>query len=239
MKKVLILVICLIWVQLSWAQAFRIGFNAGYGTYAMKSMKNFQQALVLSSHFEGLRQTQSFPGFINYGLLADIRFNNQFTFGIKADYLMTGGRNHVGDYSGEYYENLRLQAYGFGLVLGKELYDYGKLRFYASLKGTLLMSFFKFEQRINLYQSIDSHSQNDYLSLSLAVEPSAGIRYPLGKKGNLDFNLGYEKCTRSKLIPIPKIDGDLSPSLDLLEVDWTGLRVSLGLFLTLFDADAE
>jgi hypothetical protein len=98
------------------AQEIVAGYSLGRGKYLLSDLKTLQEKSVEETQeiFGNYKSTETFPE----GLFHDAYFGVQFSFheiGLKYDYLTSGGRNHLVDYSGEIKEDWIASGNALGL----------------------------------------------------------------------------------------------------------------------------
>jgi hypothetical protein len=114
--KSIAIILCLFISICLQAQEIVTGYSLGYGKYFLDDLKTLQEKSVESVQeiFENYKSTETFPE----GLFHNAYFGVKFSFheiGLKYDYLTSGGRCHLADYSGEIKEDLTVLGNAFGL----------------------------------------------------------------------------------------------------------------------------
>ena len=98
------------------AQDFSVRFQTGYGFYNMKSMESFQNDLLNSIFLVQLKTVQSFPPYVNFEFQFANSFSSEINGGIFFQFLSTGGRVAVSDYSGEINIDQIINGYNGGFL---------------------------------------------------------------------------------------------------------------------------
>lgn len=231
---VLILLIFFV-TQTAVCQSVKLGLNTGYGTYQMKDLKEFQSDVAEYYKEFNVEEVQQFPGYINYSASIEYSFGTKNLIGLNAAYVTTGGRNHVADYTGEYYLNMAVYAYNMGLQYRRVVTTINKFDLYAQLRGGISFSTLEINESFTIYQVDSTSSSFTFVNHSFFFEPSVGTFYALGKDFSINFSLGYQIDTKSKLYSkdnkeetFPGFDGQP------IYTNWSGLRIELGLSYDLF-----
>jgi hypothetical protein len=279
--KLIVVILCLsvpVFVQ---AQEIVAGYSLGYGKYLLNDLKTLQEKKVelVQEAFKEYKSVETFPE----GFFHDAYLGVKFSFheiGLKYDYLTSGGRDHLADYSGEIKDD--------NLVSGNALGLYYKIHFlslplnkqfrltahagiatgaiYNKIDNKRLFTLHNPQQSpyyiyyneygypeyieiiadrsINEFKGIDETVK--YRSTNWYMQPNIGIQ--LGFKNTLFLNLsaGYLFDNQGKLQTAGKNTIEIvgyysdygryypyemtSPGKEYdLGIDWTGLRLSVGI----------
>ncbi len=230
MRKLLcILVIISVSIHL-WSQNLSFDLNAGYGTYYMKSLKDYQLVMKDLVPLPDIEAVESFPGYVYYSGSVRLRLNGRNSLGIDGAYITTGARNNVADYSGEYNFDMILNGCRLGLQYQNVAYKKGKLEIYSQLKAGILFSTLRMEMLLDLY-IIDPYTSHQFFrSISFFGEPSLGIRYRIINGLSTGLSLGYQLDSNGKLHEKGNKELYLLKGYnEYAYVNWSGLRVSIGL----------
>ncbi|NLO02902.1 MAG: hypothetical protein GX126_11415 [Bacteroidales bacterium] len=211
----------------------KVSIDGGYGTYQFDELKQFQTDLLKFYPDLPVKAVEQFPGFINYSASIEYRVYKNLWLGLNGGYFTTGGRNHIEDYSGEY----RLDIPASGKRLGGQLsYMFPtdkKIKPFVRLKGGVLFSTVKTEEYFVVHD-VDSTSTNyKFKGTSFWGEPSVGLAYEPVKKLFVYLNAGYQFDWKGELYK----NGDeplLFQSGDHVRVNWSGLKLSLGVSFSIF-----
>jgi hypothetical protein len=240
MKNILKIFLVLLLAQTAAAQNLKIGLNTGFGTYQMTDLKQFQSDAADYYYLFNVEEVQQFPGFFNYSTSVEYSLNTTNLVGINAGYYTTGGRNHVADYSGEYYLNMPISAYSLGLQYRNIFYTVNKFSFYAQIKGGISFSTLSIDESFTIHQVDSTKSSYSFVNYSFYGEPSLGTFYGLGNNFSVNFSLGYQIDIESKLHYKDNKDQE---AVDFhgnsIHTNWSGLRIVLGLTYDLFKDKAE
>jgi len=233
-NRVLILLIFFV-TQTAVAQSIKLGLNTGYGTYQMKDLKEFQSDVAEYYKEFNVEEVQQFPGYINYSASLEYSFGTINLIGLNAAYVTTGGRNHVADYTGEYYLNMAVYAYSMGMQYRRVVTTINKFDLYAQLKGGISLSTLEINESFTIHQVDSSSSSFSFVNHSFFVEPSVGTFYALSKDFSINFSLGYQIDIKSKLhYKDNKEETFLGFDGKPIYTNWSGLRIVLGLSYDLF-----
>jgi hypothetical protein len=229
-RFILIMFIILLCPEIN-GQYFSYGINTGYGTYRMEELKDFQNFLKSVNVGLDAEVTESFPGWVFFSGVAEYRTRKEFSFGMKAALFSTGGRNHVGDYSGEYRLDMLIKSYNLGLFGKIEFLRAGDLRIYATINPGIKASRLRIHEFINIYHVDSTGSKASFKSLSFFVMPEIGVRYYLTRQLSLGIDAGYEVNLKAPLY--------FNNSVVFMQnnrkvmADWSGFRVSAGIYFDL------
>lgn len=174
------------------AQNYKLSLQAGYGTYGLSALKDYQQQMVSYYSPLAIKSVDQFPGYINYSLSAEMQLIPQNWMGINYAYFFTGGRNYMKDYSGEYSLTMPVKAHRFGFHYKYILDDKKKIKPFVMIKEGLVFSNFKTTEYVAI-NDIDTVSQTfTDNSTTFFLEPSVGLSYSLTKNIAIDTNVGWE-----------------------------------------------
>lgn len=242
MNKLVLVVILFLLAFKGYGQKFYFNANIGYGTYALKDFKNFQDDMISSTAVND-KSVESFPNYINYNFLADYAFNKFHRAGIGVTYYTTGGRNHLSDYSGEYSLDLITNAYTFDIHYKTIIISYKKFNVFFQYKTGLLFSRLDISESMRLNNTIISESASEYTGYSMVSEPSLHLSYAIHKSIYLNYSIGFEKCSRARILSdngLESVGGDEFPQFeDDLSADWSGLRTSIGISYSIGKKDQK
>lgn len=210
-----------------------VSIDAGYGTYQFDELKQLQTDLSKIYPEFAIKPVEQFPGFINYSVSIEYRVYKDLWLGLNGGYYTTGGRNHVADYSGEY----RLDIPAGGKRLGGQLsYMFPtdkKIKPYVRLKGGVLLSTVKTEEYFVVHDADSTSTNYKFKGTSFWGEPSVGLAFEPVNKLLVYLNAGYQFDWKGKLYK-EEDEPLLFQSGDHVRVNWSGLRLSLGVSFSLF-----
>lgn len=235
MKKICLILILFIPFQFIYCQNFSFDFHAGFGTYQLQALKDFQTNMKEFYSPLSIEETDHFPDYFNYSSSIEYWYNNKNSIGLNGAFYTTGGRNHIKDYSGEYKLEMSMDGYRIGIQDRNIISEFNKIKIYVCIRGGLLISGFKMNEYIKI-NNVDSTSTGyKFRSKTFFGEPSLGIRYFLGTRMSLDFCAGYQIDTNGKLHLKKNRDITLNnPAEKTVFVNWSGIRILLGLSFDLF-----
>lgn len=220
----------------NWNLGDELSVNIGYGSYLMSDLKDVQK-LLLNTNDIPLKETTSFPGFINYSLRYGRRLKNYYE-GFTAGFMSTGARSSLADYSGYILSDINCQAIYIGYYYQKEFYNTfflkRSLEFGYNLNLSFIVSNVNMVDELNLYDN--SSEKNDIIqtnkysfhAIGIYTEPLLYARYMIVKKIGIEINAGDALSLSS-----PLYYGQLKNYITINDqkryVNWSGLRVSIGL----------
>lgn len=235
MRKILSVLLLLLIPLLTFSQNFSFDFHAGYGTYSLGGIKDFQSNMKQVYSPLPVKETERFPGYVNYSASAGFWYNSKNSIGLNGVFFTTGGRNHLKDYSGEYRLDMIMNGYRIGIQDRNILTSSGKVKIYMQVRAGILMSVLKMDEFIKI-NNVDSTSAGFiFTSKTFFEEPSLGFSYKVIDGLSADFCIGYQFDTEGKLHFKKNKEMTLNnPGGGSVYTNWSGLRIQLGVSYTLF-----
>jgi hypothetical protein len=234
MKNIIKIFLILVLVQTAAAQNFKIGLNVGYGIYQMNDLQDVQSSAAYTYSNFHVEEVQQFPGYINYSASVDYFLNSKNLLGLHAAFYSTGGRNHVSDYSGEYYLNMLVDSYHIGLQYQYIFRSENKLKYYARLKGGISFSNLTVDESMTIHQVDSASGTYKFAATSFYAEPSLGAYYALSDKFGVNFSLGYQVDIPGDLHTKGNKDQKMGGSDSPVQINWSGIRIEAGIAYYLF-----
>lgn len=205
-----------------YSQDTKISLSAGYGTYSLETLKDFQE----QNQLYDAKSVIAFPNNVYYSGALEYFLNEYNSVGLNLMYLYTGGRNSVSDYSGQYTLDILVHAYRIGSSYKVRVFEnVGKsIEIQLGINIGFILSDFNATESIDLYQ-IDSDSQSfSYKQSNPFAEPVVEFSYLLGKGFYANYSVGYEFDVNHEIKWF-----NLFNSKESMRTDWSGLRMSLGI----------
>ncbi len=231
MRKLLLISLCCINL-LSLKAQLKLDYHASYATYSMSDMTDLLYTIKISDPFNqlGMRIVEDFPAYIAHSVNIGYRlFNHEF--GIKSGFYSTGGKLSVGDYSGKINTTLTTNGFREGVYYRNYFYTFEKedsrgnqkdrLSIWGEMSPAVIISTLKIRtvvSNVELQETLKEYNENVY---SLLFQ--LGSSYYVNRKISLDLSVGYDLSFGGEF-------GELRGSP---RADWSGLRLSCGLGLTL------
>lgn len=201
--------------------AFELDY--GFGTYAMKDLKKFNERILDALPVKG-QVTDDFPvtAYWKAGILP--YSNKTVSLGVTGVYNTTGSRISYKDYSGEYKFDQVLSAYGVGMIF-RFILETGKLKF--SGNTDVIYSFTKCEMKQIV---LDSQQEVNFKSRSFQFEPGVRLSYDLAPF-ELAVKIGYLIDIKGSLYFEDDKDAYLTDPITRvkLDSDWSGFRAGISL----------
>jgi len=195
------------------AQKFVFGYSLGKANYQMGDMKTLLENDVkdivkeINNYFDTdfqYKNTENFPG----GLFHDAYFGLQFSFheiGLQYNYLTTGGRNHLADYSGEMRRDIVFSGNALGLYykthfLSVPITKDFCLSTYAGVstgaifnEGTSDYFFDLYNPQPNQWSGEFEKIDESYKwnSVNWYLQPNIGLQFWFKNTVSLNINAGY------------------------------------------------
>jgi hypothetical protein len=213
-------------------QKFQFSYYAGYGTYKMEDLKDFQKGASEIENFPSIMIIEDFPAYFNQSLQLELQVIKEVYIGINGGYQYTGARSHYADYSGEYKLDFQLNAYKIGANVkyvfttkGTDNFD-----FYLNLRSGLTSSRMNLDESVVIYEVDSFQADRDYESKNLYIEPAAGLSYQLLRWITCGVYAGYEIDFPKALYQKYHEDITLKDQENnTVEIDWSGIRVYVSL----------
>jgi len=224
--------------SLAYTQHNRTNFFAGFGTYDLYSLKEFQENLINEGFpFAGIRAVDVFPDYFNWMISQERFFNPQHSLSFDFSYLYTGGRNSLTDYSGRYLLDLFVNSYRLGLSYthyANEKFGNDKLNGFIRIRSGWSRSNFQIIEEININNSDLQLTRLDYFSDSFYVEFSPGITYNITSYLVVSLSFGYEFEPSAKLKSGENFDASIDNLIiENIKTNWQGLRFRSGIGVNL------
>ncbi len=220
MKKLFLSILtttCLI-CPVSAQNKIRISLTGGYGEYALSDIKHMQ--IDATRYFKNLQvmPVESFPDYLFYSADVYYPISKKVSLGLTYDYYMTGGRNSLIDYSGEYCLDMPLYAYAFGISCRSDFYNRGGFHFFTRYKLAFVKSILKLNESICL-NGVDPVFHNESATgRNISFEPGIGLSYSINKSIALIGSAGYDVYFGKALFKNNETDAD-----------WSGIRLRVGI----------
>jgi hypothetical protein len=209
----------------SWAKGQQLVgvLRAGYSTFSMQDLKDYQSALSTMQAFQP-QVVSSFPGFLDYG--ADVLFTHpKFFGGVGLGHTSTGGRVSYGDYSGTYTNDLTVHMTYANIQAGIRVFDAGETHFYLAMRSSLYYNKLDVVNKLDLNSTVDNDYRYSMHSINMAFQPFMSVQRNI-KKLFLKFDAGYEVHYAGDLTADDNYN--LFNGTDKTKITPNGLRLSLG-----------
>ena len=227
MKKLILYIIFILFAFNAYSQNFNLNANAGYGTFYLSDLKNFQKDITFSTPINE-KTVIEFPGNFYYSFSTDFKIKKQHIFGLDFSYYTTGARNHIADYSGEYKLDMIVKGYDLSAHYKRLLTSISKLDLYFQFNIGVIFSSLNILEEFEIYNVTTTSSENNLKGTSFIVEPRIVLNYPVYKSILLNLNLGFEGGLNSKLYNTED-NTELEFNGNNVRMNWSGIRSSIGL----------
>jgi len=219
-------------------QYFKAAIYTGYGAYQLNDVKDLQLNFLKATSPLKTEAVDKFPDYYNYTASLEYCFNTTNYTGLNTSFYTTGARNHLKDYSGEYKLDMILDGFSIGLQYRHVLSESDKINLYFLLKSGIIFSTLKINESLIVNGVSSNSNYYTFGSKTFFGEPDLGAFYPLGDRFAIDLSFGYQFNLKSKLYLDNKDNAMYNPSGSEVKLDWSGLRITLGLSFN-FDANNE
>ena len=209
-----------------------IYIRAVFGTYQMQDLKDFQEEML--SDFQNelipVKIVSAFPASLQVEAGMDFP-TKRYTLGFLANYAITSGRLHYSDYSGETFAEQNLNRISIGIKGSTPIARH--LDLYAKVSGGLSSLNLNFETHVNGASS-DAKEEIDFKAMGVSVEPGMIWQVPFQKflfsiSGGYELNFNgktnFEKLGAHTYL----VNGSSEP----VSIDWSGMRLSVGIAFVL------
>lgn len=235
-KYIVLIFVFLIFSKISFNQTFSAGIGIGYGIYKQDKLKQLQSNLKNSTGITNLSSVETFPSYIFYAAQLNYNPGNKMnSFGLEFNNYMTGARNHVADYSGEYILDMYLNGYRFGMNYKMNVEKIGPVYCFGQVGAGILFNKMELLEKLTINNE-EIFSESIALSgVGIYFEPKIIFSFPVSDKLSLDLNASYEYDFKNKLHVKNNRDqiiyiGYQNPA----SVNWTGFRFILSLSYVFF-----
>lgn len=208
----------------------------GFGTFRMKSMKEFQQTFISYTGVNA-KATDSFGPYFQFGVNVLKDLDENARVGVFVERGSTGGRVAYEDYSGE----VRLDNLVSYNTIGILLYSHEPIRssqvsFVSGMEANLFLSRLKTEGFSRIYDTSDS-SGDKFNSIGFGLKPYLGLQYPI-LSVPARLTLGY-MASGNKPFHVPGerdhvLVRNNNSTDNKLEPSWSGLRINLSVSVPVF-----
>lgn len=226
---------CAAWAQIS------VSLSAGYGSWAMKSMKEWQEEYRNSFPVEG-KTLGSFPPYLYYDA-SIVQQSDQWIRGLAVSNGSTGGRIYYSDYSGKTSMDQSLSFYALSGIIGRTLNrNTEKLLITGSMRPGVTISKMSYDYEQVIYDAGSENISNKFSSYSLTIQPAVSLIRKFGRIG-VEVLAGYHLIVvGGKLVyddesGIPSNQGNVDYLIKNdkgpVTSNWSGYRLSLGISVQL------
>ena len=172
------------------SQTITGSFGVGFGSYAMNSLKNYNQSLV-ATDFNGINPvlTDNFPPYIFYQAEA-MYTEKKIIYGLSISHGSTGSRVMYGDYSGKLIVDNLVRYNTVGVRLGEIFFSRKNFTLSANAKASGVFNKLKVIEKLDVYGSV-IESSTGYHSVNFGLQPFFSSQYTSGKL-SISLNIGYE-----------------------------------------------
>lgn len=227
MKKYII-IIATILLGLSAQAQFKVEYTVGYGDYKMGEMKDLLLDIQSDLKFQypvDIAITDNFPSYVTHNLGVGYKLSKH-EFGTNLTYLTTAGRMAYSDYSGEIVNKLTLNAYRVGAFYRYHFYQIGitnvtKISLFGELSPAITFTDIKTKGHIKVGNEINGLDERYRIranTTGISILPQIGACLNLPSGLGVHIIAGYDIEMGAKFKQNKNI-----------EVDWSGLRLGIGL----------
>lgn len=204
------------------AQKTCVGFDTGYGTYAMTDIKYILENTMNMNPLQPHR-VSDFPGYLFLRPYLGIEYR-YLNLGIAYTLMSTGARYSIQDYSGEYRFDAQITGNAAGTFVELPIYSIQRFRFLIAAEAGIIFNKLKFDESIKITDIYNQQDDYNLRSINIFLKPYLKVEYEIWESLSANFSVGYHKdIIASKM----HLDGDISSVSDIV-ADWDGYRASVG-----------
>lgn len=200
-----------------------ISAYVGHGSYSMNGLKKVHKQF-LSLYGIAAIPNSNFPAYPLYGISIARKYDNA-RFGVDFEFMSTGARSSLADYSAQFTSDFVCRGYKFGLFLEKEIgYRFPKaekLEFGYVIEAGAITTKMDYEANLN-YSQPEINDEKLMIvgkGTSMFAEPALLARWPLTSTSYLQLNTGF-------FFDIP-VEFYMTYYVPQTSISWLGYRVKL------------
>lgn len=224
MKTIFLILLFAINLPIISRAQFSVAYQAGYGTYRMQSVSDYQQYVLKESNLPAEIVTQ-FPGYINHKLIIGLPFQskiNKLYFG----YLTTAGRISLTDYSGKWLFDQKLNGFQIGSKVDLPIKQFKDLELTGYLDFGFTTTFMELYQYLSIGDQ-EAEESYTFVGYGINIQPGLQISF-IRPRYSLGAFLGYEQDIAKPFFKKGSPDINLGTSSEnLAKPDWSGLRTGI------------
>ncbi len=224
MKRFILIIIWAGFISIAVEAQVSLTLKAGYGTYYMGDVKEFQKAAQGQSALPGKIVTK-FPGYINYRLYMGLP-SKLDKFGFYLGYLTTGGRISIADYSGKWNYDMLLNGFQAGAHWSQPIKTINKFQIDGFVDFGVICSMLNMIDYIRVNEESAQNSQL-FFAYGLNVQPGFEAVYKMS-----NFDIGCYMGLEIDMSTNFYLNGDPDYTLGIRENNytgpsWTGIRTGI------------
>lgn len=206
---------------------FSVGISAGYATFKMKSLADYQQER-LGQYDTPVKITDNFPGYLNYSANFMISRPSIF-YAFYLGHTSTGGRIHYSDYSGEVSSKMFAKMTFLGAGIAAQIFQIKSTKVFLGGNLLVYLDKLKMTEHEIVYDTDRNYKSSVTLeSLNLAAGPLLEAQREV-KKILFKINGSYELHLPGRLTLDGAQDYYLKNSAgESVKIDGSGLRFNIG-----------
>jgi hypothetical protein len=217
-------------------QEFKIGFETGIGSYAMKDLKAINNKIISGLPFDA-KVVSDFPVFFYYEPAFHLKIQ-KVGLGLLYTYQSTGSRVSAKDYSAEYRFDMKLGSNSFGL--SADYYIWSNENYNLAVNSTFRIMFSKLKasEYFAVRDSVTIDNLAYFNSKNYSLEPGLTFTRSLGHYVSMAVNAGYLFCigaqpfrsldNKDYILHYPDSDKPVKP-------DWNGFRLGVAVYVNFTD----
>ena len=210
------------------SQEFKIGFNTGIGSFAMKDLKSINTDIISSLPFDA-KVVSDFPVYFFYEPNFHLNIK-RIELGLLYTYQSTGSRASAKDYSGEFRFDMKTGSNSFGLSVGYDIWAKDKNKLAVNSTFRIMFSKLKMSEYFAVMDSVLVDNSADFNSKNYSMEPGLTFTRSFSHYFSMALNAGYLFCFGAQpfrslensdyILHLPGSDKEVKP-------DWNGFRLGL------------
>jgi hypothetical protein len=212
------------------AQMVRLSYGPGIGAYSMKPLKDLNRYSIQNLPFAA-KLTDNFPVTISHEVTLSLSVK-RFGIGFSYDYNTTGSRITYKDYSGQYTDDLSLEANLPSLFINYIAIRYYKLDVEVQTRAGYIST------SINNHnlEKIDEEMSENHLyatSESWFVNPAVSFVYKPFRIVNVGISAGYLYDFRGKVKNNDGLKFINPQTTKAVKTDWSGFRANVSIMVNI------
>lgn len=195
----------------------------GHGSYSMNGLKKVHEQFLSLYGIEAM-QNSNFPAYPLYGLSVSRKYDNSL-FGLNMEYMSTGARSSLADYSAQFTSDFVCKGYKLGFFLEKDInYKFSKiekLEFGYIIEAGSIVSKIQHDALLDYsnYNITDETLKMELSTTSPYIEPTILARWPLTETIFLQVNTSF-------FVDFPA-SFYLGEEIPETKISWLGYRLKL------------
>ncbi len=166
----------------------KLGYQIGFGTYSMNSLKNLNDQVSESLPFDS-KVVDNFPGYLYFRPSVVLELA-KYSIGLICSFQSTGSRVSAKDFSGEYRFDTKVKSIAPGIYTDTKIFSQKKGRLCIYSIAGLLFSKLNTHEFLTLKSSQLENQSIDFKAQNYFWEPGVDYSFSIGSF-SVGLNAGY------------------------------------------------